>query len=657
MPSTIPTHLEQSFFSNLENLKEAGALVRQEQVKKLLSSIDIIAAKKDGIRYLYDHIGAVTEAGFFNDSLWEDPMMLNPALVGGTLKVGGGTTLFEVMSELRMLAIANGAYTTDLITPKRARAFLDDVIINNLDIFFPDASEELRNVESSTRKLIRGLFDLVGEFLSLEAISEKLATEIELICLQRPIVTDRALSIIKTVYNRQKKNPDLQLDERLQKIVDSIYAPSPYTKGKSAYEYRTFLNKAHDETIKMECDYLGETLRNNGLSTMYHAVLLRHVRQSPKLVKELLGLDNYGKAEYDTHKEFVTELIEFAVHPETSRSVYGLATMLERNLISRQPVKSGLGRFIQLNIHPEVEESIREGVGKSSLQPAQHLMADVICILGQPLGIGQGWNPTCQSARGISLWSRHAPGKLLDMILTAALYNNLEMRFEGQLLSSSQLGKGLTKEFDYNLDVVSIVLVPHLDRIYNEMMKRASIRGEDPHKWVNPAMYGHWIPTGFITPYDYLTNSIKEYDHFLRVFYATHHPDYNGGHDLAYPNPVGIFLTASNGKLLGFHAVSILRIAKNKGATRIYFLNPNNEGRQKWQSDIKPTVAGNGERPGESSLPFHQFASRLYAFHYVTSDAEETDHIPQEEIEKVTQISRESWGTSYTWLDKSLMVM
>jgi hypothetical protein len=251
----------------------------------------------------------------------------------------------------------------------------------------------------------------------------------------------------------------------------------------------------------------------------------------------------------------------------------------------------------------------------------------------------------------MSLWSRHAPGKLLSMIHTAATTNDLEMRFEGQLLTSSRLAAGLTKEFDYKLDAVSIVLVPHLDRIYFEMMRLATGRGEDPHKWVNPAMYGQWIPTGFSTPYNYLTNTITGYGDFLRLFYTTHHPDYNGGHDLAYPNPVGIFLTAANGKLLGFHAVSILRVARYKEDFRVYFLNPNNEGRQKWQSDIQPTVAGYGEVPGESSLPFHQFASRLYAFHFKPSDSDGRDLVPDREIDRVTEIAKGSWGTSYIWQD------
>ncbi|MEX0686892.1 MAG: hypothetical protein WD267_04875 [Balneolales bacterium] len=642
-------NLVRSFNETLKNLDEESILMHKENISKFIGILDILTDSEDGLRYIYENIGNIVGSGFFKGTSWEDASLLNPSLVGGTIKVGGPTTLYEIISELRMLAIAQGVFSSKESSPGKAKSFIDEVVINNLDLFFPDASEELRNVEESTKKKIKLLFGFIREYISLGSISSKLETELELICLQRPIVTDRAIEIINTVSNQLNKNGDLMGKTRLHDFMNAGMTPSDKARELSPSEYKNWVNKANDDTIEIECELLCDTLRDTGLSSVYHAILLRKVRNSPRFIKILLGLNNTGSASLDKNTKFISRLIDEAVHPETARSVYGLALFLERNLLEQQPVFNTLSRLLSLELHSEVAESIRKSKHQGESTPEQHLIADSICVLGQPLGVGQGWNPTCQSARGISLWSRHAPGKLMRMVITAATTNNLEMRFEGQLLASSQLNLGLTKEFDYNLDTVSIVLVPHLDRIYFEMMNRAAVRGDDPHKWVNPAMYGHWIPTGFLSAYDYLTDTIKEYDHFLRVFYATHHPDYNGGYDLAYPNPVGIFLTAGNGKLLGFHAVSILRVARNKGTLRIYFLNPNNEGRQKWQSDIKPTVAGNGERAGESSLPFHQFVSRLYAYHYHPSEADGAVDVKTEEIEQVIEIAKSSWGTSYKW--------
>jgi hypothetical protein len=101
----------------------------------------------------------------------------------------------------------------------------------------------------------------------------------------------------------------------------------------------------------------------------------------------------------------------------------------------------------------------------------------------------------------------------------------------------------------------------------------------------------------------------------------------------------------------GSESLSILRVAEHAGQMRVYFLNPNNEGRQSWGPGLEPTVAGHGERYGESSLPFYQFASRIYAFHYLKADLSDPQSIPAEKIDRVIEIARNSWGDSYTWTD------
>ncbi len=654
MSEPIADQLQHKFMDQLNQLKEAGPLTKNDQGRKLASTMDIITAKETGPAYLFEHIETILDAGFFKGTSWEDEAVLNASLVGGTLKSGGLNTVYEIISELRLMAISEGKIHSEAMTPKDALRFLEEITVSNLDLLFPDASEEQRNVDDETRKKIQSLFGFLrNEIIDPDRINKRLASELEMICAQRPIITDRAHHIIRTIKEQMTTAQSDDIAPRLQLFIDAVYAPSKRAAELDVDEYEAWINdeKTGTSDLEAECTALSEPLRETGLSSPYHALLLRRIQDDRHLIAKLLRLNSYGLAELETHHSLIRQIINLACHPSTNRFVYGLAVMLERNLLARQPVESGLTRLLEITIHPEVEQLVKKSRPDSSCSAQQLIVSDTICLLGQPLGIGQGWNPTCQSARGISLWSRHAPGSVLEMIDTVATANEMEMRFEGQMINSSQLTEGLAKEFDYNLDAVSVVLVPHLDLIYFEMMRRASGRADDPHKWVNPAMYGEWIPTGFTSPYSYLTNAISNYEQFLRTFYASHHPEYNGMQDLTYPNPVGIFLTAANGKLLGFHAVSILRVAKYEDEYRIYFLNPNNEGRQKWQSDIQPTVAGNGEVPGESSLPFYQFASRLYAFHFKPSDADGLDKVASDEIEKVTDIAKNSWGTSYTWLD------
>jgi hypothetical protein len=642
---------KEKFFETLENFKEAAPLLADTYKKKLLSSLDLLTDSREGIQFLFNHIGDLAEAGFFKDTMWEDPERLVPSLVGGTLKAGGQNTIMEVISELRILAIERGTIKHKNFSAGKAERFLEETLVSNIDLVFPDESELAQKYAKDTQKKINVLFAHITDHIPIDKIKPRLAKEIELICTQRPVVTDRVLKIISTVKNKIDLSAGNKEDQRLNHFVNAVYAPSEKAGELSADEYKRFLEQAKRKEIVKECKELSETMHETGLAVDYHAILLRRVADSGSLLKLALGLENTGKAEVDKHKKFVHELIQTVIQPDTARSCYGLAKLLERSLLSHQPVKSGLQRIMGMQLHAEVAGNIRKSRQNSTLEPKHLLTAECLGILGQPLGVGQGWNPTCQSARGISLWSSHAPGKLLRMVESAAKSNSLWMRFEGNVIKSDEQILGLVKELDYNLDAVSVVLVPHLDKIYNEMMRRAANRDDDPHKWVNPAMYGHWIPTGFISAYDSLTNRIKGYENFVRTFYITHHPDYNGGHDLAYPNPVGIFLTSSTGKLIGFHAVSILRVRKIKGQVRVFILNPNNEGRQRWQDNIRPTVSGNGERAGESSLPFHQFASRLYAFHFNQSDLDELAKVDAKEIIKVTELARSSWGESYQWTE------
>jgi hypothetical protein len=219
------------------------------------------------------------------------------------------------------------------------------------------------------------------------------------------------------------------------------------------------------------------------------------------------------------------------------------------------------------------------------------------------------------------------------------------------MIHSKGLSGGLLDELHKELDPVSLVLVPHLDRIYAELTERSKFRGEDAHKWVNPAFYGNWVNRGFNSTTDPYTGAVTNFSGFVRLFYATHHPEYNEGHQLIYPNPVGIFITNIHGVFLGLHAVSIQRVAQDlQGQYRIYFYNPNNDGSQNWGQGIEPTVRGHGEQFGESSLPFHQFVARLYAFHYNVYEQGDAYAVEDAIVAEIEALARESWGKAYQWV-------
>jgi hypothetical protein len=291
---------------------------------------------------------------------------------------------------------------------------------------------------------------------------------------------------------------------------------------------------------------------------------------------------------------------------------------------------------------------------RGSATPNAVLTAGAISVLGQPLGIGQGNNPTCQAARCISLWAAHAPAHLLRTLTQAARDGTIEATFEGQTFSTRDASAAPLGAPDLELDPVQVVLVPHLNRVYDTMLARAGLRNVDSHKWINPAMYGQWVSLGFACCVDPRTQSVTRYDEFLASFFASHHPDFNDDIALPYPNPAGLLITDARGRYMGPHAVAIQRVAPDAtGALRVYFFNPNNDGRQRWAADIGPTVRGFGELAGESSLPFAQFASRLYAFHFDPYRQGDVFAVPQALITHVRALARQSWGRTLNWPDET----
>ncbi|WP_158857075.1 hypothetical protein [Lunatibacter salilacus] len=648
----------QKFEEHFKEFNLATVLTRPEKARTMMGQIDLLIDTTEGLDFIYQNIENLSNAGIFEGSPWADPSKLVAGLVNGTLKSGHPNSTIEILSELRLLAIAKGDLEMKGITPSDAENFIQEVIVANLEFVFNEPLEETRLVMSEHElKKVHTLFKFIAEKTKLDNVKEKLVEELTLICEQRPVVTEKQRKIIALVKEKIDLNPKNDLDARLLRFQRCIYRPTIHTVNKDYQEYGATLTELSEDKLREEAMDMSKAMLSFGLVSQYHSVLLIFLIENGhnELIPECLGLTDAGKARWNEFSEFISNLILKTIHPFNAQCIYGLAKMLESGIFSREAVRSGLANMLTLEIHPEVEARILKSTKTphENLTALQYLMGALFRVLGQPLGVGQGNNPTCQSARGISMWSQHAPAKLIDMVQTAATYNDLSFRFEAQEIKSSQVGLGLVQKLDHNLDAVSVTLVPMLDKVYNEMMVKAAGRGEDPHKWVNPALYGQWIQIGFASAYDYLYNAIIDYDGFVRVFYAMCHPAYNGGHRLIYPNPVGIFITSAKGDMLGFHAVSLLRVDLDyKGVYRAYFLNPNNEGRQDWGQKIKPSVHGNGEIYGESSLPLHEFAARIYAFHYNNLEAaDKMENVPEIEIQKIRTLAKESWGRAYTWLE------
>lgn len=646
--------LKGKFEDALDKLEKAKPFAKSLYQTDVFQIAIELSYSDDGMNIILENAHRFDHAGVFLGGQWEDPTKMQPPFVGGSLRAKQGVnSIIELLSEMRMLAIAKGTYTHEDLSPQEATAFLNEVMALNLDLLFTPETEEGQFPLEDHMIRAQRLFHYLGQQLSLRAIANQIVQELERLSVQRPMMTGRILGMIQLSKQLIQSSIDVETKNALQNYIHAANTPTPLSKDvEDQREYRLRLENANDEDLDTEAIIFAKSMKEIGLVSSYHAVLLRFLnRKSPDKIQAALDLSETGMSCFQTHQQLIQDMIQISIYPETSQAIYGLARMLDRGVLTQEHVLPAIRRLFDLPIHAQVRQALTKRKEEhSAISLNGLLIAGVLSVLGQPLGIGQGNIPTCQSARAISLWAQYGIGQLLEYIARAARDNDIDMTFEGETIHSSLLIGGVADSIDQDLDPISIVLVPHLDKIYNEMMKRTLLRGEDGHKWVNPEFYGAWVPKGFINAIDQMTLQVTNYSAFVKLFYATHHPDYNEGFELIYPNPVGIFITNVHGELHGLHAVSIQRIKKDQnGNARIYFYNPNNDSGQNWGQGIIVSVSGFGELEGEASLPFHEFVSRMYAYHYNPFQQGDTYMVEDSLVKEVEVLARDSWGKNYIW--------
>lgn len=620
------------------------------KLRRVLEALRRALREPGGAAAVQERAQALEEAGLFQGTDWASPRILVPALVGPGLRSGDAdTVVMEATSELRMLAVARGDFVHPAISAEEASGFLAQVLAMNLELLFTPPTEAERVQQSRTAPLIRDLFRHLADQIGYDSVLDKLVEEIWRILRQRPIQVDQVQSLITriAVY---RGDPDVDLGpasgQGIDRLISSLFGPTEACREDPGIEvFRSRLEAMDTGGLQYEATGFARAMHDTGLVSPYHAELLRFVvHQSDYLVGEALGLSETGRNCLLRFTDLVHQLIEEAVHPETAQCVYGLALLLDRGILHEPPVVPALWRQLTLKLSPAARERLTTVFG-DQLDPKARLTAGVLSVLGQPLGIGQGDNPTCQSARALSMWAYNDPDYLLQVVVWAARDDEVTMHFEGQPISSTQSESGVASKPPMDLDAVSLLVVPHLDRIYAEMGRRCAGRPGDPHRWVNPEFHGWWAARGFRINVDVETGNLVDLDDFLRQFHASYHPAYNGGQPLIHPQPAGVAVTDSAARYVGWHAITILRVAPDpQDVMRVYFFNPNNDSGQDWGDGVVVSTAGNGERFGEASLPFDQFASRLYIFHLDPLEHGEPDKVPAGDIARIIGYLERSWG-------------
>ncbi|WP_028670859.1 hypothetical protein [Saccharospirillum impatiens] len=637
------------FDAALADFGRARSSDAQASSLALLERARLLMELEGGFDTLYRRVRSLESAGIFGTSDWAQPGILQPALAKHSLREAGAvTTVVEVISELRMLAVTRGDYFHPGISAEQARNFLTQVMALNLDLLSGQLTEADRERPKQLGPIVQGLYQYLISHLGYESLLDSLVAEVWRLLDQGPVQVESICEMINQIA-KCLYDPEIKTTENADatRLVKALFSPTPASAedpGLSIYEQR--LMQMDNAKLKTEAVSFARSMHDTGLASAYHAVMLRFLRASDRndLIPVILGLTMTGQDDLYCYTELVHALIDEAIYPQTSQAVYGLTMMLERGSLFTPSVAQALWRQIKLRLSPETDTTLQEAFGNAR-PPRVFLLAGVINLLGQPLGVGQGNNPTCQSAIGLSVWASGEADYLLQVLAWAARDNEVLSRFEGQNVSSRNLEPGLVKGTPIDVDPVSLILIPHLDRLYGEMWRQCESRDDDAHRWINPEFYGWWVSHGFRVVADIHTGEVTDYEGFIRHFYASYHPYYNGNMTVIHAQPAGIAVTDSAARFVGRHAINILRVGLSPHEEmRVYFFNPNNDSGQDWGQGIHCSTRGNGEFRGEASLPIAEFASRLYAFHYDTLELGDLSAVPDTEVAYIMELGHASWA-------------
>lgn len=632
------------------SLAATNAVAGVSPVFDVLEAARALMLADGGMDALYQRVPALEAAGLFRGSDWDHPQTLAPSVAARTVRQGEPVAaLVEILSQIRLLAVARGDYQHPSTSPEHAHHFLAQVMAMNLDLVASDLQEGDRLRPDGLGYAVRNLYHYLLLHLGYENLLQHLVAEVWRVLAQRPIqvagVKHMVTQISACLHSANELTGEAG-DDALQ-LVSAVFSPTQASRddpGLDAYAGR--IAAMDDATLLQEAIAFAQAMHRTGLVSPYMPGFIRYLRSRwNALIPTALGLSQTGADAFQCYPALIHKLIDEALFVETSQAAYGLAMMLERGILYSPPVAPSLWRQVRLCLSAAASEKIAAVFG-SGRSPECFLLADVLNLLGLPLGVGQGNYPTCQSTRALSMWAYGEPAELLRIVAWAARDDEVVIRFEGDSISSRELGTGLATEPPVEVDAVSLVTVPHLDRIYFEMGRRSAGRGEDPHKWVNAEFHGDQVGLGFRIAVDVFTGGLKDFEGFIRDFYAAYHPFYNGDIPVINPQPAGIAVTDSAARFLGWHAITIQRLAIDPSLTmRVYFFNPNNDSGQDWGQGILTSTQGHGELYGEASLPVAEFASRLYVFHYDPLEKGDPTTVPLDEVQRAMDLARDSWAS------------
>ncbi|MGH3631063.1 MAG: hypothetical protein ACRDRL_26925 [Sciscionella sp.] len=409
----------------IQTMAETRDFGKHTKLRRVLEALRRVLLQPGGAAVVQSRAQALEEAGLFQETDWASPEILVPSLVGPGLRSGDAdTVVMEATSALRTLAVALGDFAHPTLSAEDAHQFLSQVLAMNLELLFTPPGEAERARQGRTAQLIRDLVRHLAEEIGYASVLDRLVDEIWRILRQRPIQVEAVQSLI-TQIAIYRGDPDIDLGsssgQGIDRLITSLFGTTEACREDPGVDvFRSRLEAMDAGALQYEATGFARAMHDTGLVSPYHAELLRFLlNDSDYLIGEALGLSDTGRNCLLRYSDLVHRLIEEAVHPQTAQCIYGLALLLDRGILYEAPVVPALWRQLALELSPVARDRLATVFGDQP-EPEARLTSGVLSMLGQPLGVGQGDNPTCQSARALSMWSYNDPDYLLLMVVWAA---------------------------------------------------------------------------------------------------------------------------------------------------------------------------------------------------------------------------------------------
>ena len=251
MTLNVDTTKTETFKQELETMESAYSFAKSMYQSNVLQAAANLMDEEDGMSVLYQLADRYEQAGIFQDGPWADPSKLQPYLVKGSLQAGGITSITEMLSELRMVAIAKGRYKRDGVSEEQAQSFLHEVMALNVDILFPEETEAARLEDKGKDKdRMERLFQFLADKLSLASISGELVKEINGLIAQRPIMVNRTVKMITHAEQLLEKDIGKSDRQAIESYLDAIKGKTKKSRNCDVIKYRNKLKKMKAEEIK-----------------------------------------------------------------------------------------------------------------------------------------------------------------------------------------------------------------------------------------------------------------------------------------------------------------------------------------------------------------------------------------------------------------------